>query len=205
MHAIKIEDLDIETKKADLMVETFRDILLELEFSSDRIEGIHCRSCDGFIPYSHNKGGLIGRSCHMNSHLLGSGYDYGNNMIQSWSEEQNSSYKEEHPRKFRFIEQVWSGKRKESDMYQTVLDHYYEYVDGNSEYDTTQFEVRFMVTSDGTIDVDVFGATKDAPYFRSSDYNEHKNFEFENADQFKKSVMEFLNTCDCVDLIGNGF
>lgn len=200
-HAIKIEDLNIEQTKADLMVETFKDILLELGFDESRINNIECRSRSGFIPYSHNKGGVNAVCFAQNSHLRGSGYDYGSGVIQQWDEKIHEFYNEEHPGKLRYLNQFWAGKREDSALMQRVLDHYYEYIDGDSDYDSTMFEVRFMVQSDGTVDVDVFGCTFDAPYFRSSDYNEHKNFEFKDVESFTKQVMEFLETCDCINLI----
>ena len=200
-HAIKLEDLELDQDKADLMVETFRDILLDLGFSSERIEPVSCRSYSGFIPYSHNKGGLLATCFTRNSSLYGSGYDYGDNIIQKWSDMQHDYYAKDHKGKLRYIDQVQSGKRLETELYQRVLEHYYEYIDGCGDYDASMFEVRFMVLDNGTVDVDVFGYTNDAPYFRGSDYNANKNFTFTSAEDFTSQVMEFLNTCDCVDLI----
>lgn len=201
-HAIKIEDLELNKTKADLMVETFEEILSDIGFSDERISSIECRSRDGFIAYSHNKGGVNAVCFIMNSHLRGSGYDYGDGVINKWDDYQHEMYKDDHPGKHRYLHQFWDGKRKDSDLMQRVLEHYYEYIDGDSDYDSTMFEVRFMVKPDGTVDVDVFGCTKDAPYFRSSDYNANKNFEFTGPEEFKKEVMKFLDTCDCIDLIG---
>jgi hypothetical protein len=205
MNAIKIEDLDMNEDQATIMLEAFRDILEEIEFSPERIDEIECRSRDGFIPYSHNKGGLQGYSYHLNHHLSGSGYDYGDGVIQKWYERQIELYRGDHPGKMRYLEQFWDNKRKDSSLMQKVLDHYYEYIDGDGDYDTTQISVRFMVQPDGSVDVDVFGSTSDAPYHRSSDYNKHENFTFKDTESFKKEVMKFLDTCDCIELIGEGW
>lgn len=57
-HALKIEDLGITEKKADSLRNAIYDFMVELGFSTERIEALECRSRDGFIPYRHNKGGL---------------------------------------------------------------------------------------------------------------------------------------------------
>lgn len=201
MHAIKIEDLNIEKTKADEMVETFTEILLEVGFSSNRIENVSCRSRDGFSPFSHNKGGIQAYVYTMTSYLRGSGYDYGDGVISKWDEYQHESYERDHPKLWRFLNQFWDGKRKDSQLVQTTLEHYYNYIDGCSDYDTTQFGVRFMVKPDGTVDVDIFGSTMDAPYFRTSDYNDHINVEYKNKKQFTKEVMEFLQGDEVINLL----
>jgi hypothetical protein len=201
MLAIKTEDLNISESKANEMLEAFRDILLEIGYSPERIENIPCRSMSGFIPYSHNKGGLRAFCYALNSHLSGSGYDYGDDIIQKWNEFQHKSYSEDHRLIFRFLTQFWDGKREDSKLVQSALEHYQQYIDGDWDYDSTCFEVRLMVLQDGSVDVDVFGSTMDAPYFRTSDYNEHKNFKFVDAESFKSEVLEFLNGDEVVSLI----
>ena len=200
-HAIKIENLYIKETTADLMINTFKDILLELGFNDDRINPIECRSRDGFIPHSHNHGGINGVCFTSNSGLRGGGYDYGDGIIQKWDDIINKMYHDDHPGKLRFLNQFWARKRKTSALMDRVLDHYYEYIDGDSDYDSTMFEVRFMVLEDGSVNVGVFGCTSDAPYFRGSDYNKSENFKFGSSDRFKADVLKFLETCDCIDLI----
>lgn len=202
MHAIKIEDLKIEKNKADLMIETFREILDDLGFQYDRIEKVECRKRDGFIPYFHNKGGLMGRAFIDNASLVGMGYDYGDDILSKWHNSMIDSYKEDHSGKFKYLEKYRNSDKEKTNLYYKVEEHFYNYIDDyESDYSTTMFEVRFMVLDDETIDVDVFGCTNDAPYFRSSDYNEHKNFKFKDAENFKNEVMQFLDNCECVDII----
>lgn len=58
MNALKLESLPIETNQANEIVESIRDFLIDLGFSKDRISELECRRRDGFIPDSHNYGGL---------------------------------------------------------------------------------------------------------------------------------------------------
>lgn len=57
-HAIKIEDVDVNKETADAIIETLKDFAESLGYSSDRIDDLECRSRDGFMAYSHNKGGI---------------------------------------------------------------------------------------------------------------------------------------------------
>lgn len=201
-HAIKIEDLQgiLTKEKADIMVDTFKEILSDIGMG-ERIEEVNCRNVSGFIPFSHNKGGISSTVFIMNTHLSGGGYDYGDNIIEKWYNRQQDMYKQDHPLLYRYLEQYWDNKRKQGRLTQSVLEHYWEYIDGDSDYDSTMFEIRFMVLKDGSVDVDAFGCTNDAPYFRSSDYNEHVNITFKSPDQFKGEVEDFLSRVDFINLI----
>lgn len=57
-HALLIENLEIDTTKADAIVEALKEFAENVGYSSDRISELECRSRDGFIPYSHNYGGI---------------------------------------------------------------------------------------------------------------------------------------------------
>lgn len=57
-HALLIENLELDTAKADEIVEALKEFANDLGYSSDRINSLECRSRDGFIPHIHNYGGI---------------------------------------------------------------------------------------------------------------------------------------------------
>lgn len=57
-HALKIESLDLNQTKADEIETALHVFLLDLGYSQERIDSLECRRRDGFIPFSHNFGGL---------------------------------------------------------------------------------------------------------------------------------------------------
>lgn len=85
-HALKIEDLGITEKKADLLKKAVFDFIVELGFSPERISLLECRSRDGFIPYSHNKGGLSATAHYdmLSAALSGTGFNNTDSTVEEY-------------------------------------------------------------------------------------------------------------------------
>lgn len=58
-HALKIERMPPKAASmADQIVAELREFAESIDYSFDRISDLECRSRDGFIPHSHNYGGI---------------------------------------------------------------------------------------------------------------------------------------------------
>ena len=172
-HAIKIEDLDLSKNEADQLETVCHNFLRETGYSNDRIETIECRRRDGFIPHSHNKGGLEARS-YLDQHCLpngNTGFDNTDKILEKYYQYNLDSY------------------LQDNDLKELDESHYESFDDYclNGE-DTIEFMTRIMFNSESECTVHFFVSASDSPYHRQhDDYFEH-SIEFKNASDLKKQL-----------------
>lgn len=156
-HALKIESLDISRKYADEIDLAIYYFLDDLGFDHDRIENVMCRSCDGFIPFSHNKGGLEAYCYRLQYNCFeDTGFE---NTDKTLTKYYDNDYND-----FLVSEGITSD---EFDGDQVLRDKFDDMRD--SDDSTVQFHVRVMITSETTATVCAFVDAKDTPYHRTYD------------------------------------
>lgn len=175
-HALKLDDLDIPLHVANEYVDVITEFLDGLNFSSDRIEAFECRSRSGYIPFSHNKGGLEGiayrdqySACENTGFkgtdaALARGYKYD---LECWMEENK------HPS---------TDSMNDADF--EAFDEWRQ----NSDQDTIQFQARVMLTSETTANVDFYVSASDSPYHRKSDDKLELSIEFKSPAGLKRKL-----------------
>lgn len=180
-HALKLDELEIDLKTANEYVEVIKDFLSELNFNEDRIEAFECRRRDGFIPHSHNKGGLEGvtyrdeYSCSQNT-----GFENADAVLAKYSD-----YNLEN-----FAAENGLDKDKYSDWTDDQREEFSQY-EAESE-DTVQFQARVMFTSETTANVDFYVSASDTPYHRQSDDKLELEIEFKTPAGLKRKLKSIL-------------
>lgn len=176
-HSIKIEDLDINRAQADLIENELYEFLSNLGFHDDRIEPLECRSRDGFIPYSHNKGGL-GADAYRDQYSCceDTGFENTDKTLEKYRDYDTSSFLYDKKIDIETVE--WTEELSEE------LD---EYRREDSEA-TVNFNVKLMLTSETTLDVNCYVDAKDAPYHRTFDDKFKTTIEFKSIAGLKQKL-----------------
>jgi hypothetical protein len=161
MHALLIEELKLDTKQADAIVEAFKSFALDLGYSKDRISDLECRSRDGFSPYNHNYGGIeciafADRNCLPNGNV---GFPNADATIEKYHTYDIEAFEEEIGVK----QENWSDAEQE---------RFYEVL-ANSEDSDILFSLDIMHTGIErgvhSINLRFCVCVKDAPYHRKYD------------------------------------
>jgi hypothetical protein len=177
-HPIKLEDLNMSLKLGNEYELVIREFLEALGFQDERIESCECRRRDGFIPYSHNKGGLSGYSYQSQSIHESTGFNKVDEVI-----EKGRKYNEEYFRSDNNID-------KDAELTEYQLELLYEY-EQNSD-DTIQFQARVLMTSETTANVDFYISASDSPYHRSSDEKLELSIKFKTSKGMKRKLNAIL-------------
>lgn len=181
-HAIDLETLEIPLKIADQYVEVITDWLTyDLNFSKDRVDSIECRRRDGFIPFSHNNGGLEGITYRDQvSCCQHTGFKNTDAVLVKYSEYNLKSYAEDNTLDVSKYND-WTDEQRES---------FYEYE--NEDDSTVQFQARVMLTSETTANVDFYISASDAPYHRQSDDKLELEIKFKTPAGMKRELKKLL-------------
>lgn len=179
-HAIKIEDLDLSQNEADKLEIVCHNFLSDLGYSNDRIEAIECRRYDGFIPYSHNKGGLVARSYMLQNCLPNgsTGFDNTDKVLERYEEQDLKDFLSDH----NLTELDYDNE--------ALLAQWYDYRQ-NSD-DTIEIMARIMFNSETECTLYISVSASDTPYHRSSDDYMEESIEFKNASDLKNKLNEYL-------------
>lgn len=190
-HALKIENLEMSIELADKYTEVIKEFLSSLGFSDDRIEAFESRRRDGFIPHSHNLGGLEG-ICYRDqyiSQIEGTGFENTDIILDKYQEQDLRSWLEE------------NNKPAEYEMTDSDYDSLDEYRQGDDS--TVQFQARVMITSDTTANVDFYISASDTPYHRSSDDKLELEITFKTPAGMKRQLNKLLKHDFVETLISN--
>lgn len=126
--------------------------------ASVKIEPFEFKRRDGFIPHSHNKGGLDLYTITAVSYLMGSGEHFGT-AIEQWTEDSWDRARKD------LLEQAKErGETVDADS-DEFYDSVYDYC--SDDYETVAWRVRVMYEGNGKLTV-FAGYDTDAPYFRFS-------------------------------------
>jgi len=174
-HALKLEDLEITLKVANEYLEIMRAFLEELSFGRDRIGPFECRSRDGFISFSHNKGGLEG-VCYRDQYSAceNTGFEKTDIVLEKSSEyDRECFFKDKGIPKNTIL-----SEEQENDLAEYSQD----------SDDTIQFQARIMFTSETSANVDFYVSASDSPYHRSSDDSFETSINFKTPNGLKKKL-----------------
>jgi hypothetical protein len=178
-HALKIEDLELNKRTADAIVKAVREFILELGYSKDRISELDCRSRDGFIPFSHNKGGLEAIAfidLYSAYSMGGVGFDNADVTIVKYYEY--------------CLESLELKNTKElTEEQHSQIEHY-------CSEDTVLFSLDAMLTDEHTINLRFCVCAKDTPYHRQYDDLIDIDVEFKNVTELKKKLKKLLKNED---------
>lgn len=172
-HAIKIEDLDLSKDQADKLETVCHNFISDLGYSNDRIEAIECRRRDGFIPHSHNKGGLEARSYLLQYSLTNglTGFTNTDKVLDKNYQYNLESYLQDN---------------NLTELDESHYESFDEYCRDSD--DTIELMTRIMFNSESECTVSFFVSASDSPYHRQyDDYFEH-TIEFKNASDLKKQL-----------------
>ena len=185
MHAFKTEDLNMTKEEADKVLNVLREFLDNLGYHESRIDNLECRRRDGFIPYSHNYGGLeaVAFSDQLTMYFNMTGFEEADATLEKYYQYEMDNYKESH------------NIPKDAELTDDQRD---EMEQGYSEDDqaTVLISTDIMLTSDNSLNVRMCICVKDAPYHRQYDSKIDKDFNFKNHKDLKSKLDKFLKTKD---------
>ena len=180
-HAIKLDDLDLTLKVANEYVSVMTEFLESIGFSSDRIDAFESRRRDGYIPFSHNKGGIQG-ICYRDQYSCcqDTGFENTDAVLAKYSNYNLES----------FAKDRGLDVSKYSEWTEKHLEDWYEYE--QSDEDTVQFQARIMMTSETTANVDLYVSASDTPYHRESDDKLELTIEFKTPAGMRRKLNAIL-------------
>jgi hypothetical protein len=186
MHAFKIEDMpELSTSEADSLEQMLRDFLIEgLGFSRDRIDRLECRSRDGFMPYSHNKGGLEAISYLDNRHA-----EYALSGIFENAHKTLDEF-------YKYNLEAFKEARKipaDAELTDDQLDDFDNYRAEDSE-STTLIGADLMLTGPNELNIRLTVSVKDAPYHRKYDDLKSIDIEFSSIFELVTQLDKLLKT-----------
>lgn len=184
-HALKIEDLSIDQKYADSIVEALHEFLTDLGYSKDRISELESRHRDGFSPYSHNKGGLEAVAFSGQESVRGSGgtgFKQADATLQKYFD-----FDVEHfETKFKVKYADWTEEQRD------------EFEEGrlSDTQASVLFSADLMLNSETELNVRLCVCVKDAPYHRQYDDKLEFDIEFKSLAGLKRQLKALLNKAD---------
>lgn len=179
-HALKLESLDISRNYADEIKTELNNFLSNLGYSKDHIEALNCRACDGFIPYSHNKGGLRGNAFRDQYNACEStGFENTDKiLIKYYNYDLESFLKDQ-------------GLSELDYDNEELLEDFDSY--RMSDNPTISYTVDCMVTSETTLAVNCYVDAKDTPYHRTYDDKFEIEITFKSIAGLKQKLKRLEN------------
>jgi len=178
-HALKIEDLDLTKRTADAIVKAVQEFMLELGYTKERISELDCRRRDGFIPFSHNKGGLEAIAfidLYSAYSMGGVGFDNADATIVKYYEY--------------CLESLGLKDAKE------LTDEQHDQIGQSCSEDTVLFSLDAMLIDEHTLNLRFCVCAKDTPYHRQYDDLIDIDVEFKNVTELKKKLKKLLKNED---------
>jgi hypothetical protein len=182
--AIKIEDLNMTEEYATKVTQLLEEFLIDLGYSSDRIEYLDCRRRDGFIPNSHNKGGIEANAFSWQTMVLGmggTGFENADAKIEEYHEFDVKS----------FLDDNKELPKDTSEWDEATRDKFDEYQQDDDQ-STVLYSCDLMITSEQELNIRCCVCVKDAPYHREYDDLIELDIEFKSIDQLKKKLSKAL-------------
>jgi hypothetical protein len=186
MHALKIENLNLEPAKANALISVLKDFAEQLGYGKDRISELECRSRDGFIPFSHNNGGIecVAFADQESAHCMGgTGFENADATIEKYRDYDVERYEEEINRKY----VDWSEEDTErfEELYR---------LGGDEE--TVLFSLDIMHTGIErgihTVNLRFCICVKDAPYHRKYDDKFEFDLTFRKIESLERKLKKLL-------------
>jgi hypothetical protein len=190
-HALKLERLDLTEKSADKILDIIKNFASEVGYSDDHINTLECRSRDGFIPNSHNYGGIecVSFRDQYHAYFAFTGFDNADARIVEYYNYDLTQYKED------------KGIPKEQDLNEDQLEHFETEYRAEDIDATVLFSMDIMHTGiddDGihSIDIRICICVKDAPYHREYDDMFGIILEFKTAGELESQLKALLDRRD---------
>jgi len=204
MHALKVERLPFTEREADKIIEILRDFATSIGYQQDRIDSLDCRRRDGFIPFSHNHGGLECVSFTSQYHLQfeGTGFENADKTLEKYREYDKGYFVESNP-------EVPKDEAKWTESHYEMFDEYRQ----NDDEATVLFSLDIMhqgIDDDGTqcINLRFCVCVQDAPYHRQFDDKIDIDIEFKTLAELKARLDKVLKQNDIgmfIDLVEDAF
>lgn len=180
-HELNLDKLNIPLKTANEYVVVMQDFLESLGFNTDRIEKFESRSRDGFIPHSHNKGGIEAITYRdVNSCCQDTGFEKTDSVLSKYADYNLKDFAENNKLDV-LTYGNWTDEQREL---------YYEYE--NESDDTVQFQARIMFTSETSANIDFYVSASDTPYHRKSDDKLELDVNFKSPAGLKRKLASIL-------------
>lgn len=190
-HALKIEEVDVSKAIADGIVAALQAFALELGFSEEHTDALECRSRDGFIPYSHNKGGIGAHAyqSQLHAYIERTGFDHADAVLDRYYQYTADYYAEAN--NLSKDVSTWSDDQRD-EMEQGYAE------DSES---TVFFKLQAMyqgINDDGmhSIDLSCMVNVSDAPYHRGYDDIVEIELKFKTVAGLKKQLATVLKRDD---------
>lgn len=176
-HALKLEELDLKINKANKIVAVLNEFLTDLEFDQERIESIECRRRDGFIPYSHNKGGLQASSY----------------IDQIRAEIEKTGFKNTDKTLDKYYENDLKSYLTDNNLTELTEDHYESFDEYRSSgEDTVLFSAQLVLNDDNNLTIFLDVSAKDSPYHRQYDDRLEFKVNFKTVKDLENQLAEIL-------------
>lgn len=193
-HAIKIENLSRPKEYWDKVSVILKDFLSEMNFIDYRINEIECRSRDGFMPYSSNKGGYqaYAYGSSLDAFIEPTGFkEYDKLCLKTYNEKEKDAIKEANITRKKYEKGIAND---DSDMLSIRDDFEMNYC---GDYDSSAITMLLKVENDNTIYFYVGIGGQDAPYFRSFESSFDHEITFDSIKELKLK-LEALKESDNV-------
>lgn len=193
-HAIKIESLDKPQEYWDKVGELVKEFLIdELNFTDNRVQEIECRSRDGFMPYSSNKGGYQAHSygSQLDAYFEPTDFEeYDKLCVETYDEKLKDALKENN-----LTQEVYDkGISNDDKDILAIREEFEQYC---SDYDSSAIQAMFKIENDTTIYFYVGIGGRDAPYFRSFESSFDHEITFDSIEELE-TKLETLTECEKV-------
>lgn len=182
MHALKLEELEINEERADAIVNVLRDFLTEgLDFSESRITVLESRRRDGFIPHGHNKGGLeaVAFMAQWNAEQWINGFKNASTTLEKYTRFALDLFALDMNLKVENYAE-WTEEQREG---------FYEYQENDTE-STVCFSADLMLTGENELNVRLCVCVKDSPYHRQYDDLMEYNIKFKTAAELRAKLKK---------------
>lgn len=187
-HALLIESLDIAQSKANGIVEALKEFAKNLGYSSDRIDSLECRRRAGFIPYSHNYGGIecIAFGFPYSLPNGSTGFPNADATIEKYSQMNRDQY----AKNIGVKEEDWTEEQREG---------FYEY-EANDDQASILYSLDMMHTGVEkqmhSINLRFCVCVKDMPYHRQYDDKIEIDLNFKTISGLKGKLNKLLKRKD---------
>lgn len=184
IHALKVEDFpSIPMRSFDAIANALREFTNEaLDVHDREVEAIECRSRDGFIPYSHNKGGFQKVAFTSLGTMQGTGYATGSDKFNQIVEELIKNNREYFDRS-----EFDSDDAFEDAIHESLYDNDY-----NSVMVKVQVLYNGYANGKHEVDVSVMLEATDAPYHRGYDDLLEKSIRFTTVKELRSKLKALL-------------
>lgn len=190
-HALKIENLSIREATADNITNVMRNFALDLGYSSDRIENLECRSRDGFIPHSHNMGGIecVAFRDQHTTQFEGTGFENADKTLEKYHNLDLDYFCEEDAFKDLKI------SKDQSAWTEDIWEKFAEYC-REDDQSSVLFSCDIMLTGRNSLNIRMCVCVKDSPYHRQYDDKIEIDINFKSVRDLETKLTKLLDRED---------